>query len=65
MGKLKHTKGKQKKLSALDLFYMLKSNPKALMRKLMHLPIKKFFKHGVQFRFLLNAAIVLGSILFF
>jgi hypothetical protein len=50
-------------MSAVDLFYMLKDNPQELARKLMHLPIKQFFNHGVKFRFLLNSAIALGVVL--
>ena len=61
MGKLKNSQ--PKKMSAVDLFYMLKDNPQELAKKLMHLPIKQFFKHGVKFRLLLKIAIALGLIL--
>jgi len=43
MGNLKSKSSAPKKMSAIDLFYMLKDNPQELAKKLMHLPIKQFF----------------------
>ena len=50
-------------MSAVDLFYMLKDNPQELAKKLMSLPIKQFFQHGVKFGVLLKVAMVLGLVL--